>query len=76
MRTLSSQFIDGEVITVDVRRDEYEHLPVLARNIARLYEAFTSTKAESKGEKEWYPDFEYALRKHDVIEEMYMKNGV
>ncbi|KAE9376596.1 NAD(P)-binding protein [Stipitochalara longipes BDJ] len=66
---------DGEVVTVDVGRDEFEHLPVPARNIARLYEAFASGKSGEKDEVEWYPDFEYALRKHEVIEEMYAKDG-
>jgi hypothetical protein len=66
---------DGEVRTVDVGRDEFEHLPVPARNIARLYEAFASCRNEVEGERVWYPDFEYALKKHEVIEEMYAKSG-
>jgi hypothetical protein len=33
---------DGEVVTVDVGRDEFEHLPVPARNIEKLYEVFAS----------------------------------
>lgn len=66
---------DGEVINVDIDADEFEHLPVPARNIARLYEAFAASVDNGQDNKEWYPDFEYTLKKHELIEDMYQKNG-
>ncbi len=66
---------DGEVVTVDIDVDEFEHLPIPARNIARLYEAFASGAGIQQKKGEWYPDFDYALKKHELIEEMYLKNG-
>jgi hypothetical protein len=49
------------VVKVELDVDEFEHQPIPARNIARLYE----TVAE-KGQ--WYPDFEYALKKDELIQ--------
>lgn len=66
---------DGEVINVDIDADEFEHLPVPARNIARLYEAFAASVDNGQDNKEWYPDFEYTLKKHELIEDMYQKIG-
>jgi predicted dehydrogenase len=40
-----------------------DELPFMAHNIARQYEAFR------KGE--WYPDFEWAVRRHEIIDEMW-----
>lgn len=43
--------------------DEFEDLPMPARNIGRQYEAFR------KGE--WNPDFDWAVRRHEMLEEMW-----
>lgn len=59
---------DGEVVTVDVGQDELKYLPVQVRNIAKLYEAFDSGANGDEGERQWYRDFEYALKKHKLIE--------
>ena len=55
-------------------------LPRPARNIAGIYEAFAEDwdDGEKSGEekkKAWYPDFEYALGRHEMLDEMYKKNG-
>ena len=66
---------EGNVVReVEVKDDLEGVLPLKARNIARLYEAFAAgTDGEKK--REWYPDFEYAVKRHEVIEEMYRENG-
>lgn len=66
---------NGEVETVDIDADSFDNLPTQARNIAQLYEAFASGLDKDQGKREWYPDFEYALRRHELIEEMYTKSG-
>ncbi|KAG4438429.1 hypothetical protein IFR05_006082 [Cadophora sp. M221] len=68
-------FVEGEGVSevhwddgeIDGRRDEVTEmgLPVIARGIARLYEA------NRKGE--WVPDWEWAVRRHEVVEEMWRK---
>ncbi len=55
--------------------DEWTHLPMLARNIAKLYEAVAQGVTEGGEKKEWYPDLDYTLTKHQLIEEMYKMNG-
>ena len=45
--------------------DEYEDLPVPARNVGRLYDLF------AKGDAKTYPDFDHAVRRHQEIESMY-----
>ncbi len=40
-----------------------EELPVMARNVRRLYEAF------SKGEE--YPDFSEAVKRHQFLEDVF-----
>ncbi|KAK0109430.1 hypothetical protein ONS95_002124 [Cadophora gregata] len=40
-------------------------LPVIARGIARLYEGYRK--------REWVPDFELAVKRHEVVEEMWRK---
>jgi predicted dehydrogenase len=54
--------------------DDFAHLPAPARNVARLYEAF----AKSKGghENSWYPDFDYGVKKHELIDAMYRENNM
>jgi predicted dehydrogenase len=54
--------------------DDFSHLPTPARNVARLYEAFA--KARAGHQKSWYPDFEYGLRKHELIDVMYRENNM
>lgn len=48
-----------------MERDEWDELPMLSRNIARMYEAFR------KGE--WVPDFGWAVKRHEMIEEMWRR---
>ncbi|KAF2099742.1 NAD-P-binding protein [Rhizodiscina lignyota] len=45
------------------KSDFFDSLPLLGRNIGRLYEAF----ADGKG---GYPDFEHALKRHRLLDEM------
>jgi predicted dehydrogenase len=55
----------GDVETIVGNKDEWDELPFLAHNIARLYEAYRK--------KEWYPDFEWAVTRHEVLEEMWQR---
>ncbi|KAF2500754.1 NAD-P-binding protein [Lophium mytilinum] len=66
---------DGAVVEVELGADEFGHLPEPARNIARLYEAFAAGLGERNEKRKWYPDFEYALKTHELIEGMYKENG-
>jgi hypothetical protein len=54
--------------------DEFSRLPAPARNVARLYEALA--KAKAGHEDSWYPDFEYGVKKHELIDAMYKENGL
>ncbi|KAI9737339.1 MAG: hypothetical protein M1834_009493 [Cirrosporium novae-zelandiae] len=65
----------GEVVEVDVGADEFEDLPLRARNIAKVYEAFAAGIDGEGKKREWYPDFEYGLKRHELIETMYRENG-
>lgn len=76
---------EGTVEKVEIGEGGWEGLPVSARNVGRLYEAFADARGE-EGERErgsgpeeggehWYPDFEYALKRHELIEGMYRENG-
>lgn len=51
--------------------DDFAHLPTPARNVARLYEAFAA-----KDENVWYPDFEYGVKKHEILEAMFRENDM
>jgi hypothetical protein len=62
-----------KTVEMDKVQDEFEHLPEPARNVARLYEAYASARAGDKSS--WYPDFDYALRRHELLEGMYKENG-
>ncbi|ORY66047.1 uncharacterized protein BCR38DRAFT_429083 [Pseudomassariella vexata] len=55
----------GGIEEVQVLRDEWDDLPMPAQNVARLYEAFAD------GRKEDHPDWDAAVRRHRLIEEMY-----
>ncbi|RFU30915.1 hypothetical protein B7463_g5430, partial [Scytalidium lignicola] len=66
---------DGEVVQLDLGQDEFEHLPLYSRNIARLYEAFAEGLDEKGEKKKWYPDFERALKRHKLLDQMYKENG-
>ncbi|RHZ46496.1 uncharacterized protein CDV56_103032 [Aspergillus thermomutatus] len=55
----------GQVEEVQVDEDEWDSLPIPAQNIARLYEAYR------KGE--WYPTFDWALRRHELIDGMWKR---
>lgn len=56
---------EGTVEEVQVETDEWDELPVQAGNIARMYEAFRNG--------EWVPDFEWAVKRHEVLEEMWKR---
>ncbi|KAF7966290.1 hypothetical protein HWV62_39237 [Athelia sp. TMB] len=66
---------DGTVVVVDIGVDEFEDLPAPARNIGRVYEAFAAGLDGEGKKKKWYPDFEHALKTHELIEQMYKENG-
>ena len=53
----------GKVEIVLADKSPLDDLPVRAQNIARQYEAFR------KGE--WYPDFAWAVKRHELIDEMW-----
>jgi predicted dehydrogenase len=55
----------GKLETVVVEKDEWDELPMQAVNVARLYEAFR------KGETDGVVTFEEAVRRHELIDEMY-----
>lgn len=55
----------GVVEPISADTDEWNSLPIPAQNIARLYEAYRL--------KKWYPDFEWALKRHEMIEEMFKR---
>jgi predicted dehydrogenase len=55
----------GAIETVEVDKDEVDELPLMARNIARVYEAFR------KGEVKGVVDFEEAVKRHALLDEMY-----
>jgi predicted dehydrogenase len=46
-------------------KDQWDSLPNPARNIARLYEAYRL--------KEWYPDFEWAVKRHETIDQLWQR---
>lgn len=52
------------VETVQVER-RYVDLPIPARNVAAMYEAFANK------EKESYPDFQHALMRHGMVAEIF-----
>jgi hypothetical protein len=53
----------GEEKEVMPEEDEWTKLPLPAQNIARLYEAYRKNK--------WYPDFDYAIKRHELIETLW-----
>jgi hypothetical protein len=64
----------GTLTQLPTVEDDFAHLPAPARNVARLYEAFAASKAGNKDS--WYPDFEYGVKKHELIDAMYKENGL
>lgn len=64
----------GEFVELDTAADEFSTLPLPARNIARVYEAYAAARAGD--ETAWYPDFEYALERHKMLESMYQESGM
>lgn len=53
----------GQTQEIVADQDEWDALPTMAQNIARLYEAYRKD--------EWYPTFEWALKRHEAIESMW-----
>lgn len=53
----------GVVELVKADTDEWDALPLPAQNIARLYEAYRL--------KEWYPNFDWAVKRHKMIDELF-----
>jgi predicted dehydrogenase len=57
--------LTGELEEVGWERDEWEDLPVPARNIGRLYEAYRNGKTVG------VVGFEEAVGRHDMLDDMY-----
>ncbi|PLB53548.1 putative oxidoreductase [Aspergillus steynii IBT 23096] len=55
----------GQTEEIVADQDEWDALPTMAQNIARLYEAYRKD--------EWYPTFEWALKRHEAIEGMWKR---
>ncbi|KAG9239131.1 putative dehydrogenase [Amylocarpus encephaloides] len=55
----------GEIEILEPEKDEWDELPIPARNIARLYEAFRKD--------EWHPDFDWAVKRHEMLDEIWRK---
>lgn len=55
----------GQTEEIVADGDEWDALPTTAQNIARLYEAYRKD--------EWYPSFEWALKRHEAIEGMWRR---
>lgn len=53
----------GVVEEVATDEDQWSKLPLPAQNIARLYEAYWNG--------DWYPDFDYAIKRHGLIDAMW-----
>ncbi|KAM0123811.1 hypothetical protein ACHAP3_010839 [Botrytis cinerea] len=53
----------GKAREIAPDEDQWSKLPLPAQNIARLYEAFRK--------KDWYPDLDYAIKRHELIETMW-----
>jgi hypothetical protein len=59
---------DNKILVKDAENtvlDQWDELPVPAQNIARIYEAFR------KGE--WVPGFEWAVERHEMLEEIWRR---
>ena len=61
-------FESGKVEKVDMGNDEWGHLPLVARNVARLYEAIAD------GDRSVVCDFEGAVKRHRFIQEFIESN--
>ncbi|OCL13185.1 NAD-P-binding protein [Glonium stellatum] len=59
----------GNVEVVEVESDGWEKLPIPAQNIGRLYEAFADGKTAE------YPDWEEAVVRHKLVEELYQRGA-
>jgi predicted dehydrogenase len=55
----------GVLESVTTDKDQWDSLPTPAQNIARLYEAYRL--------KGWYPDFEWAVKRHEMIDELFQR---
>ncbi len=53
-------------------QDELGEVLLAARNIGRLYEAFAESETK---QGIMYPTFEHAVKKHQLIEDMYKQSG-
>ena len=62
---------DDTLTELDPAQDEFENLPPPARDVARLYEAFAAAR---DGKDVWYPDFDYGVKKHELIDAIYKEN--
>jgi predicted dehydrogenase len=64
-------FETDEVSDIDWEwADWQKELPVHARNIGGLYEAFAAAWEGGSGEESYYPTFEHALKRHRQLEEL------
>ncbi|KAF7596211.1 hypothetical protein BBP40_002743 [Aspergillus hancockii] len=55
-----AKYETGTVEELTPELDEWDELPIPAHNIARLYEAYRKN--------EWYPTFDWALKRHEAID--------
>lgn len=62
-------FASNEVEGADLGKDEFESIPLPARNVARVYEAIAA------GDMSLLCDFEDAVERHRFIDVLYKQNG-
>lgn len=55
----------GVVEIIAIEKDQWDSLLIPAQNIARLYEAYRL--------KKWYPDFNWAVKRHEVIDTLFKR---
>ena len=54
--------------------DDFAHLPAPARNVGGVLKRPPQQKAGQAGS--WYPDFDYGVEKHELIDAMYKENDM
>lgn len=55
------------------KADGLDTLPHPAQNVGRIYEAFAAGKRSREGEAGGYPGWDVAIRRHELIEEMWRR---
>lgn len=62
-----------EVSDVVIESDEMSALPHPAQNVGRIYEAFAQGRRSQKGEAGGFPGWGVAIKRHELIEEMWRR---